>query len=366
MTLMGYRGRHNLEKQQHEWYLPHPLTGKMQWRGMSKDEWAWALVRLWEEYGWKVKTTEEKQLQAYVCMRNMVRPTFNWLQARKVDPALSHITLENWLAPWLVNPDGELERWASKAILVQIVSRILGDSKPQRINVTLRGPGDCGKSILVQSLLPEELDATGDLNLASKDRNILSQLTSGYLVELSELNGMNRKDAGSLKSLLGAGAKKMRKLYHDGAVKREYTSAIVGTVNYDPILYDDEALISRFVFVDVLRTIDPAIEIPRIRDHLFALALQAYQVEGFESNILPEHLKARQFEQAAISVNSARTLNDLWSEIRLASSPGPVQDYRNRAIHGTGARSKTLLPAQDGFGIGSFPSDKGFRRQERA
>ena len=52
--------------------------------------------------------------------------------------------------------------------------------------------------------------------------------------------------------------------------------------------------------------------------------MQAYQ-EGFESNILPEHLEARQFEQAAISVNSARTLNDLWSEIDWQVVPDPFK-----------------------------------------
>lgn len=107
----------------------------------------------------------------------------------------------------------------------------------------------------------------------------------------------------------------MRKLYEDVAVRRDYTATIIGTTNPGPILYDDEALISRFVFIDVHRSeIDPEIRIPEIREHLFALALQAYQ-EGFESNIIPVELKPIQYEQADRSVNVDRVLGDSWSEM---------------------------------------------------
>ena len=96
-----------------------------------------------------------------------------------------------------------------------------------------------------------------------------------------------------------------------------YTAAIIGTANPEPILFDDEALISRFVFIDVKRNdeCDPAVYIPMVRDHLFALARDEYKA-GFESNILPENLKVIQFEHARISVNSDGILNDLWAEVQ--------------------------------------------------
>ena len=328
--LMGYAGRYNAEKQVNEWHLPDGITGECKWRDMSKGELEWLLGMLWENHGWNVKSFEVNRLTAYVCRQNPVRPTFEYLKSCRVNPALADVTLENWLSPWLDNPDGELERWASKAMLVQIVSRIHCDPKPQRINVTLRGPGDTGKSTLIQNLLPEELDVTGDLNVGGSDRDIISQLTNGYIVEFSELAGLNRKAASSLKSLLGAGNKKMRKLYAEAASKRTYTAAIIGTTNLDPILYDDEALISRFVFVDFHRNdnCDPATYIPEIRDHIFALAYQAYQ-DGFQSNILPEYLKGKQFENAEISVNKDHLLNDYWSEVNWLQVP---KRFRAREI----------------------------------
>ena len=316
ISLMGYEGRFNVEKESNEWYLSDPITGELKWRDMTKNESAWLFSRVWAEHGWKVKTTDERRLLAYVCRQYLYQPANEYLDSRTENPETPEITLGNWLSPWLANPDGELERWAQTAMLVQPVSRIKADRKPQRVIVVLRGPGNTGKSTLVQNLLPDVLEATGDLNLGGSDRDILSQLTNGYIVEFSEMRGMNRKDAGSLKSLLGAGSKKMRKLYEDGAIKRDYTAAIIGTANPEPILFDDEALISRFVFIDVKRNddCDPAVYIPKIRDHLFALAVNEHAA-GFESNILPEHLKAQQFANAEMSVNSDRMLNDQWAEV---------------------------------------------------
>ena len=316
LNLMGFKGRFNLEKDRNEWLLPDIASGELVSRDMSRSETDLLFARIWNDYDWNIRSSEVRRtLLTYAAMQNKVRPTLEYLQGCKPDIEFANVTLENWLSHWLDNPDGEIERWASKAMLVQIVSRVMGDPRPQRIIVTLRGPGDTGKSTLVQNLLPDALDAVGDLNAGGSDRDIIAQLGGGYIVEFSELVGMNRKDAAALKSLLGAGSKRLRKLYSEGATKRTYTAAIFGTTNLDRVLYDDEALISRFVFVDFHRSdIDPAEYIPKVRDHLFALAMESYQA-GFESNILPVHLRERQIEQAELSVNRDRTLNDQYSEV---------------------------------------------------
>lgn len=315
--LMGYQARYNLEKYRNEWFMPDQISGESIWRPLSKDEVAWMFGRIWDEYGWNIRSSEDKRiLLSHVCKQIQARPTRDWLKSCKVNPALSDITLDNWMNPWLTNSDGELEQWASRALPIQIVSRIHGDLKPQRIIIALRGPGNCGKSAFVQNLLPENLDATGSLNIDASDRDITAQLTKSYVVEQDEMHGSNKKSASSQKSLIGAGYKKLRELYSENAIKRPYSASIIATTNLDPVLYDDEALISRYVFVDFERNenCDPARYILEIREHIFALAYRAY-LDGFESNILPVDLGSRQRENAEMSINSDRLLNDSWIEI---------------------------------------------------
>ena len=317
IQLMGYHTRFNLEKQRNEWFLPDLITGETIWRPISKHEETWLFGRIWDEYGWNIRSSEDKKvLIGHVCKQQKARPTLEWLKSCRVNPALSDVTLDNWMKPWLTNPEGELEQWASNALPIQIVSRIHGDPKPQRIIVALRGPGNSGKSAFVQNLLPENLDATGSLNIDSSDRDIVSQLTDSYVVEFDEMHGSNKKSASSQKSLIGAGYKKIRRLYSDSAVKRQYTASIIATTNLDLVLYDDEALISRYVFIDVERNTncDPAKYLLEIREHVFALAYRAY-LDGFESNILPGYLESKQFANADISVNSDRLMNDHWVEV---------------------------------------------------
>ena len=356
---LGCQARYNLEKGANEYSMPD----RNDWSDLKALELDQLFASIWDRYGWNISQQNRRLLLAYVCMQNPVRPVRERLEACKVNPDLSHITLENWLSPWLDNPDGALEQWASKAILVGIVYRIMDGDKPQRIHCILRGPGNSGKSTLVQNLLFPEFDITGDLNLNASDREIISQLANNFVVEWSEIRANFMKDVGKAKSFLGAGKKSLRKLYFDSAVtNRKYTATVIGTTNPGRVLADDDALISRIVFVPVHRNdeFDPAIKIPEIREHIFALALQAYH-EGFEPNILPGELVADQSAYAEPSVNRDSRFEDgfgliAWNlvptEFRTQEIAGYMGMARNPKDY---ARNKELM-----YGIEKLLIEKGF------
>ena len=311
---MGFTGRFNLAWSRGEFWFPDERKGI--WRSLSDHEELVLLARIMEETNWNIPQNLVKRYFAFVYEQNRINPDIELLSTARILPNRPDLTLENSLSPWLPEPD-EYERWCQSAIWIQIVSKIMQSSKAIKTSVILRGETNVGKSTIVRNLVPAELGGVGNLSLLGELRNILVLLNNQYAVEYDEGLGANKKDAAFQKSIFGAEKKYIRRLHTSEAQQLDYRAAVIGTVNDEPILYDDPALINRFAFIDVSRNddCDPAEYIPKYREHFLALALREYQ-EGRRAHVLPDHLVARQIEKAALSVHRDISLDDQFAVIR--------------------------------------------------
>ena len=369
--LMGYRARFNLANQSEEWWF----ESESKWRPMIPHETRSLFVRVWNEHDWNVKAQDRQNLLTFVAGRNRVHPYREELLSYRdyVDPELKDIPIGQSLKYWVVNPEGEFETWCQTAIWVGMVSRIMGDPESQRTHVTLRGPGGCGKSSLVKSLLPDELGGVGQLRVSGSDRDRIVLVKDRYAVEFNEMAGMGAREAAELKAFFGAGEMQIRILRTTESMTVKYDACIIGTSNNDQSLYDDPALIERFAYLDFHPrkpdTPNPADLIPKIRKHYLAEALRMY-LEGERYNVIPEGLKPVLMERAAPSVKEDQGLLDRigstdypntpeWTTaLELAQHAGLARDYgeyRRNRLH------VTLPPILRRLG---FTSHKGARGVE--
>ena len=307
---MGYKARFNIPLGIGEWWIePESL-----WRSFNDYEHTVLFTRIWAEQGWEIPKSKEDRLLCHVYEQNRVNPNIEFLSRYRIKHNRPEWTLENSLSWWI--GDSEYERWCQKAIWLQMISRLMGDPKPIKPTVTLRGPTNVGKSSLVKNLLPEELGEVGNFTFSGGYNDVLSLLSKHYVVEFDELSGMSKKDVAFMKSILGAGSKYTRRLHTHGLMKVEYRAAIIGTVNEEPLLFDDKALMGRFAFVDMRRNDDcnPEILIPEMREHYLALAFQAYK-NGERANIMPNGLVEQQMAQANLSVYRDNTFDDQYVKV---------------------------------------------------
>ena len=191
------------------------------------------------------------------------------------------LTLETWASPWLANPDGEIERKAQKLIIMQIVSRIYGGGKEgQKVIIALRGSDHTNKSSLIWNLAPEEQNITGHFlfRRGLLDNCQATQLMrQKYILEFSQFGEIeNSKKAYKLKRVIDKSSVPVRK--QNVIIYNPIHSTIIGNVDDNIKLEKNNPVYHRIKYIDFLTMeyMNPAIIIPQIREHIFALARDEY------------------------------------------------------------------------------------------
>jgi putative DNA primase/helicase len=152
-------------------------------------------------------------------------------------PVKKFIEQEKWdgtprIDEWLIqsiNCDNNIyTRHVSAKFLIATVSRIYNPGCKFDHMLILEGPQGIGKSTLVETLAG---DWYLDTNFDNKDKDLIDSMRGVFIVEISELSGMGKKDVDWLKSFLSKKVDRVRLPYASRSKDFKRKCVFVGTYN---------------------------------------------------------------------------------------------------------------------------------------
>lgn len=165
------------------------------------------------------------------------------------------------LASKVKTTDDDYWLWCLKRWLVAAVATALEENTANHQVLVLSGSQGHGKTTYLKRLLPPKLTGyaySGTIDPASKDS--LSYLAECLLINLDELDSLNRSKEAVLKELITKDTIKYRRPY--GTYNENYTrkASFTGSVNHEAILSDSSGsrrfLVHKTISVDYSHSVD--------------------------------------------------------------------------------------------------------------
>lgn len=235
--------------------------------------------------------------------------------------------LDTWLVVYAGADDTELNQQIGRKVLIAAVRRIRQPGVKFDTMLVLEGKQGVGKSSLVHALAGEWFE--DGLLLGSDPKIVIEQTNGRWIVEVSELGGMGKRDVEAIKAMLSRTHDTARLSYdkHSSRVARQFI--VVGTTNSAEFLKDDTG--NRRIWPVEVRDIKLA-ALKRDRDQLWAEAVQA------------EYLNKKDGSPA----ESLELPRELWSEAAKVQNEkvvtDPVFEMLERVFEGhTGRISKETV-----------------------
>ena len=325
-----------------DWFVPDNRTIESliyyinQYFGMKRGENVYGVVITKERF-W--------QWLSGMASRNGINPFHSWIESCGPNPKYPDLSLENWLNPWLLNPDSEMKRWVQRAIFVAIVQNVYDDPQPCRVIPVLRGEKGIGKTTLVGHLIPESFSYHFGQFHVKRKAEMVGSLIGKYLCEFGELDGMGDSHVSTFKEFIGNLVNTARLPWERHFLDYRNQALIIGTSNPDRNVPNDDALRSRLVFVDLKKGPDPKVYLPDRLAHLYALAREAYNA-GERVDVIPEQLEAEQREadEESVIINPIfdvklrtidwRLFGEWFTLYEVMRAAGLVSMYSNQAPSG--------------------------------
>ena len=174
----------------------------------------------------------------------------------------------------------KLYEWASRFLFVGVIRRTYEPGCQLRQVPVLIGKQNIGKSALLRSILPTDMqeDLFGDtLNMMSDSLAQVEAIKGKVIVEVSELVGLKKAELSKIKSFLTRRNDEIRMAYAPRKEKNPRECIIVGTTNDDACLPNDPSGNSRFVSLKLKHGCAVENYMDRHREQLWAEALFIYR-----------------------------------------------------------------------------------------
>ncbi|WP_181308505.1 VapE domain-containing protein [Rufibacter sp. XAAS-G3-1] len=156
------------------------------------------------------------------------------------------------LASTVTTTDQEQWQTCFRKWFVAMVAGVLDEKVVNHTLIVLSGGQGLGKTTWVLNLVPRELKEylySGEINPGNKDT--LQQLSENMLINLDELENLNRSEIGSLKEMVTKGEIKVRRAYGHHHEKMPRRASFAGSVNTAQFLSDTTGS-RRFLCFEVL------------------------------------------------------------------------------------------------------------------
>ena len=256
---------------------------------------------------------------------------------------------DEWLIKSTGCEDNYYTRMASAKFLIAAVSRIYKPGCKFDHMLILEGPQRIGKSTLVEIMAG---DWFLDTNFENRDKDLVDSMRGIFIVEISELSGMNKKDIEWLKSFLSRKVDRVRLPYAQRSKDFYRQCVFLGTYNpsgNNMYLRDDTGN-SRFWPIECQKNIDFGY-LKENRGQLWAEALARYKngeklyIDNKESlDILSDIHVNRELESPSFY------LIKKWLGIKeIVSMEDIIEDCLK--INMSGKEPKTLLSISTTVGI---------------
>ena len=166
----------------------------------------------------------------------------------------------------------ELSEYLSKLIILGPVARRRYPGIIIKHYPVIAGPSNCGKTALVENMLPPEYSdyAQPRLNLKKSADELIYDVAGMGVVELNEMGNTKRAEASHIKGWLSEGHYKGRLKYAEHSTSLPFTHFIIGTANLDDApLPSDPVAAQRFFVQEVLKKPhDPTTENGIVEDYM--------------------------------------------------------------------------------------------------
>ncbi|MCC9168127.1 VapE domain-containing protein [Pontibacter harenae] len=191
------------------------------------------------------------------------------------------------LAVTVTTTDQEQWQMCFRKWFVAMVAGVLDESVVNHALIVLSGGQGLGKTTWVLNLIPDQLKEylySGEINPSNKDT--LQQLSENMLINLDELENLNRSEIGALKEMVTKSEIKVRRAYGHHHEKMPRRASFAGSVNTAQFLNDTTGS-RRFLCFEVT-DIDYRHEVDL--EMAYAQALHLYR-EGFRFWFDKEEIK---------------------------------------------------------------------------
>jgi predicted P-loop ATPase len=244
-----------------------------------------------------------------LCLGHAYNPVCDYLDALEWDGTPR---LDSWLSVYLGAADGPLNRAIGRKVLIAAVRRVREPGTKFDQILVLEGPQGSGKSSAIKILAG---DYFSDAEIFAQSGREVMELCGGvWLYEISELEGLGKRDVAHVKAFCSRTHDKARPAYGYAPVERGRTCIFIGTTNSDNYLADDTG--NRRFWPVTTTTIDLD-ALRRDRDQLWAEAAAA-EASG-ETLVIDAALWGEAAERA-----DARLPDDPWQDLLAAVETMPV------------------------------------------
>src|SRR5215472_14437073 len=234
------------------------------------------------------------------CLGHAFNPVRDYLDGLEWD---GKPRLDTWLSTYLGAEDGPLNRAIGRKVLIAAVRRVrVPGTKFDQIMVW-EGPQGSGKSSAIKILAG---DFFSDAEIIGQAGREVMELCGGvWLYEISELEGLGKRDVAHVKAFCSRTHDKARPAYGYAPVERGRTCIFIGTTNGSDYLADETG--NRRFWPVATTTIDLD-ALTRDRDQLWAEAAAAEA--SSETLVIDPALWSEAAERA-----DARLPDDPWEDI---------------------------------------------------
>jgi predicted P-loop ATPase len=203
----------------------------------------------------------------------------------------------NQLADTITTSDQELWRVCFKKWLVAMVACSLHEDAINHTVIVFTGKQGLGKTTWIEALLPEQLRCylfSGTINPNNKDT--LIHLSECMLINLDELENLNKSEIGALKELITKSNIRMRRAYGHHAESMPRRASFAGSVNSAQFLNDSTGS-RRFLCFEVDNIeYQHQIDIDKVMAQALSLFTEGYQYWFDRNEILQINLNNESYE----------------------------------------------------------------------
>ena len=156
---------------------------------------------------------------------NSYHPVKRYIEAVKWDQVKR---IDEWLIHSTGCEDNCYTRQAGAKFLIATVSRVYNPGCKFDHMLILEGRQSLGKSTLIEEIAGEWFL---DTNFGHKDKDLIDSMRGAFIIEISELSGMTKKDVDWLKSFLSRKVDRIRLPYASRSKDFKRKCVFVGTYN---------------------------------------------------------------------------------------------------------------------------------------
>lgn len=236
-----------------------------------------ALRALWlmaDASGLAVTQSFFDQVVLEIARQNPRHPIKDYLSAVEWD---GDPRIDDWLVKYAGAEDTKLNRAIGRMVLLAAVRRVRQPGAKFDFLLTLLGPQGAGKSLLIAALAVRSEWFSDSLALGSDSKHTIEQTQGKWIVEISELGGMNKREIEGIKAMLSRTHDVARLAYERSAATVARQFIMIGTTNNSEPLRDHTGN-RRFLVVNVGKIDLEGLR--KSRDQLWAEAAVTESAEG--------------------------------------------------------------------------------------